>query len=238
MRVIILDTETTGLSPKSGDRIIEIGCIEMISHRITGNTFHTYINPERDVPAKSTEITGLTSEFLKPFPIFSKIVDPFLEFISDSPLVIHNATFDMNFINAELGWLNKELIPNTRAIDTLQMARKKFPGAPASLNALCKRFDIDLSRREKHGALLDAELLCEVYIELMGGRQKTLSQAMSMNTESVIQKNVFEIYTKHSEDILIFPSRSFTISKEEELAHEQFINTLKNPMWTKYKNAK
>ncbi|MES2608530.1 MAG: DNA polymerase III subunit epsilon [Pseudomonadota bacterium] len=221
MREILLDTETTGLSPAQGHRIVEIGCIELMHKKPTGNTFHQYINPQRDVPAKSTEITGLTEAFLKPFPFFSQIVDKFLDFIGDDMLVIHNAPFDMSFLNAELEWAKKPILLKTRATDTLIMARKKFPGSPASLDALCKRFDIDLSKRDKHGALLDAELLYHVYIELLGGRQRTLA----FELESIIE-------TAHThKSVIDFPKRSFSVSEEEEALHKDFIATLQNTSW-------
>lgn len=223
MREIILDTETTGLSPAQGHRVIEIGCLELLHQRPTGRTFHTYINPQRDVPAKSTEITGLTAEFLKPFPIFTQIVDDFLAFIGDDTLVIHNATFDMAFLNAELSWAKKSILPMTRAKDTLLMARKKFPGSPASLDALCKRFEIDLSKRDKHGALLDAELLCHVYIELLGGRQRTLG------FDSVVI-DVPENVTV-APIAVNFPQRQFSLSAAEEESHRVFVNTLPNALW-------
>jgi len=221
MREIILDTETTGLSPAQGHRIVEIGCIELVHKKPTGNTFHQYINPQRDVPARSTEITGLTEEFLRPFPAFAQIVDTFLEFIADDMLVIHNAPFDMSFLNAELGWAKKTILPKTRATDTLIMARKKFPGSPASLDALCKRFEIDLSKRNKHGALLDAELLYYVYVELLGGRQRTLAFELESITEM-----------QHADkSVVSFPSRSFSVSSEEEALHNEFIATLTGTRW-------
>ncbi len=223
MREIILDTETTGLSPTQGHRIVEIGCLELLHQRPTGRTFHTYINPQRDVPAKSTEITGLTEEFLKPFPIFTQIVDDFLAFIGDDVLVIHNAAFDMAFLNAELEWAKKPTLPMTRAKDTLLMARKKFPGSPASLDALCKRFAIDLSKRDKHGALLDAELLCHVYIELLGGRQKTLG----FDAAAAVAPVVISV-APHAVN---FPRRQFSVSAEEEALHRAFVETLPNALW-------
>ena len=221
MREILLDTETTGLSPAQGHRIVEIGCIELVHKKPTGNTFHQYINPQRDIPAKSTEITGLTEAFLKPFPFFGQIVDKFLDFIGDDMLVIHNAPFDMSFLNAELEWAKKPILHKTRATDTLVMARKKFPGSPASLDALCKRFNIDLSKRDKHGALLDAELLYHVYIELLGGRQRTLA----FELESAIET------AEAHQSVVNFPKRAFTVSKEEEDLNKDFIATLQNAAW-------
>jgi DNA polymerase III subunit epsilon len=174
MREIVLDTETTGLSPANGDRIVEIGAVELINHIPTGEVFHVFINPERDMPKEAEAVHGISSAMLKDKPVFKAIAKEFLQFIGDAPLVIHNADFDMEFLNAELSYLQLATLPPERAIDTVRMARKKFPMAPASLDALCKRFGIDNSKRVKHGALLDAELLAEVYLELIGGRQTAL----------------------------------------------------------------
>jgi len=176
MREIVLDTETTGLEPAQGHRIIEIGCLELRNRTPTGARYHAYINPERDVPEESQRITNLSTEFLLDKPVFADVVDGFLEFIGDSALVIHNAEFDLKFLNAEFARVKKPKILSERAVDTLQIARRRFPGAPASLDALCRRFDIALEdRRAKgHGALLDAELLAQVYLELSGGRQPGL----------------------------------------------------------------
>ena len=171
MREIVLDTETTGLDPATGDRIVEIGAIELWNHLPTGKTFHKYLNPERNMPEEALAVHGLTEEFLRDKPVFSQIADDFLAFIKDSKLIIHNASFDMKFINAELALVEKTRLPGNIAIDTLGIARKKFPGSPASLDALCRRFNIDNSARTMHGALLDSEILAEVYLELIGGRQ-------------------------------------------------------------------
>jgi DNA polymerase-3 subunit epsilon len=171
MREIVLDTETTGFDPESGDRIVEIGAVELMGHVPTGNTYHQYINPERDMPQEAFEVHGLSEEFLRDKPVFAQIAKDFLDFVGDAKLVIHNASFDMKFLNAELGWLNLPRLPMDQAIDTLMIARKKFPGSPASLDALCRRFGIDNSARTLHGALLDSEILAEVYLELIGGRQ-------------------------------------------------------------------
>lgn len=221
MREIILDTETTGLSPDQGHRITEIGCIELINKKATGRTYHQYINPQRDIPAKATEITGLTAEFLKPFPVFSQIVDAFLDFIADDQLVIHNASFDMTFLNAELSWASKIPLLKTRALDTLLMARKKFPGSPASLDALCKRFEIDLSKRDKHGALLDAELLYYVYIELLGGRQRSLGFEIEQSAEPIYAAQALANFAK----------RVFPISIEEDQLHKEFVATIVGSRW-------
>ena len=176
MREIVLDTETTGLEPSQGHRIIEIGCLELSNRTPTGRRFHTYLNPERDVPEESRRITGLTTEFLVDKPKFADAVEGFLAFIADSPLVIHNAEFDLKFLNAEFKRVDKPRIELARATDTMMIARRRFPGSPASLDALCKRFNIDLEERRAkgHGALLDAELLAQVYLELSGGRQPGL----------------------------------------------------------------
>ena len=175
MREIVLDTETTGFDPNEGDRIVEIGCIELINHIPTENVFHRYINPERDMPESAFKVHGLSEEFLRGHKVIAEEIDEFLEFIGESKLVIHNAQFDMKFLNAELARLNRPTLPMTQSIDTVSMARRKFPGAQANLDALCRRFGIDNSARTKHGALLDAELLAEVYLELIGGRQRGLS---------------------------------------------------------------
>jgi len=175
MREIVLDTETTGFDPDKGDRIVEIGALELFHHLPTGKSFHQYINPERDMPQSAFEVHGLSQEFLSDKPLFATVADAFLEFAGDAPLVIHNAAFDMKFLNAELGWTGREKLPMGRAIDTLLIARRKYPGAPASLDALCRRFGVDLGERTLHGALLDAQLLAEVYLELVGGREPGLT---------------------------------------------------------------
>ncbi|MBN4046586.1 DNA polymerase III subunit epsilon [bacterium AH-315-P15] len=177
MREIVLDTETTGFDPDSGDRIVEIGALELRHHVPTGKSFHEYINPERDMPQGAFEVHGLSQEFLSDKPLFTEIADGFLEFAGDAPLVIHNASFDMKFLNAELRLSNREPLALGRAIDTLLIARRKYPGAPASLDALCKRFGVDASGRTLHGALLDAQLLAGVYLELIGGREPGLTLA-------------------------------------------------------------
>jgi DNA polymerase-3 subunit epsilon len=174
MREIVLDTETTGFDPEQGDRIVEIGAVELVNHMPTGRTYHQYVNPERAMPEDAFKVHGLGDEFLRDFPVFAAVGQAFLDFAGDARLVIHNAAFDMKFLNAELGWCRLPRLPDDRAIDTLAIARAKFPGAPASLDALCRRFGIDNSRRTRHGALLDSEILAEVYLELIGGRQPGL----------------------------------------------------------------
>ncbi|KNG93705.1 DNA polymerase III subunit epsilon [Pseudaestuariivita atlantica] len=171
MREIVLDTETTGFDPEQGDRIVEIGGVELLNHLPTGRTYHQYINPERSMPNEAFEVHGLGDEFLSDKPKFAEVGQAFLDFVGDAKLVIHNAAFDMKFLNAELGWMKLPHLPWEQAIDTLAIARKKFPGSPASLDALCRRFGIDNSSRTLHGALLDSEILAEVYLELIGGRQ-------------------------------------------------------------------
>lgn len=173
-REIVFDTETTGLNPLGGDRLVEIGCVEMMNHVPTGRTFHVYINPERDMPEAAFAVHGLSSEFLSDKPLFAAVAADFVAFIADARLVAHNAAFDAGFINAELGRLGYPPLAPERIVDTLALARKKHPFAPASLDALCQRYGIDNSRRVKHGALLDAEILADVYVELLGGRQTRL----------------------------------------------------------------
>ena len=175
MREIVLDTETTGLDPLRGDRIVEIGCVELINHILTGRDWHEYINPERDMPEEAFRVHGLSEGFLSGKPVFADVVDAFVEFIADARLVIHNASFDMAFLNAELERAGRKTLPNEQAIDTLMLARRRYPGGPNSLDQLCVRYGIDNSKRTKHGALLDSELLAEVYIELLGGKQAALT---------------------------------------------------------------
>lgn len=174
MREIVLDTETTGFEPGEGDRIVEIGAVELWNHLPTGKVYHQYINPERAMPQSAFEVHGLGDDFLRDKPVFGAVGQAFLDFVGDAKLVIHNAAFDMKFLNAELGWVNLPRLPWEQAIDTLAIARRKFPGSPASLDALCRRFGVDNTAREKHGALLDSEILAEVYLELIGGRQPDL----------------------------------------------------------------
>lgn len=226
MREIALDTETTGLDPYSGHRVVEIGCVEMINHIATGNVFHTYLNPERDMPAEAERVHGISQAFLQDKPLFKAVAKSFLSFIGDSTLVIHNAAFDLKFLNAELERENLPLIDASRAIDTVIMARKKFPGQPASLDALCKRFNIDLSRRTKHGALLDAELLADVYLELHGGRQS----AMLLKKEEEEEEQA-EQATVGFRGHTSIPERHFPASAEEKAAHKALLDKMKNPLW-------
>lgn len=186
MREIVLDTETTGFEPSEGHRIVEIGAVELFNHLPTGKTYHQYINPERPMPKEAFEVHGLGDDFLKDKPLFQAIGRAFLDFVGDAQMVIHNAAFDMKFLNFELERAGLPVLPNSRATDTLMIARRKFPGSPASLDALCRRFGVDNSAREKHGALLDSEILAEVYLELIGGRQPDfmLGSASGANKQS------------------------------------------------------
>jgi DNA polymerase-3 subunit epsilon len=177
MREIVFDTETTGFEPGDGHRIVEIGCVELMDHFPTGRTLQFYLNPERDIPIETQKVHGLSAEFLADKPLFADVADAFLEFLGDAPLVIHNASFDIKFINAELNRIGRKPIPLARAIDTIEIAKRKVPGARYSLDELCKRFGVDLSARTKHGALLDAQLTAEIYLELIGGRQRGLMLA-------------------------------------------------------------
>lgn len=221
MREVVLDTETTGLSHKDGHRIIEIGCVELLHRVPTGKTYHTYINPERDVSAGASAVSGLTYDFLKDFSPFASIASEFYQFIQESTLVIHNANFDIGFINAEFSRLEIPHLRVSDAIDTVIISRKKFPGQPANLDALCKRFNIDLSKRTKHGALVDAQLLADVYIELMGGRQAHLfKQDESEENPLVVHKQFRE-------------PRTFAVNQNEFQEHEEFLKLLKDPLWKK-----
>lgn len=192
MREIILDTETTGLDPAQGHRIVEIGAIELVNHIPSGKRYHVYIDPGRDMPAEAEAVHGLSTTFLKGKPLFAAIVDELLEFIADAPLVMHNANFDLGFLNWELTAVKRAQLPPERIVDTLMLARKRHPMGPNSLDALCKRYGIDNSRRDKHGALLDAELLAEVYLELTGGRQSalTLATAAAIERRAVARQRV------------------------------------------------
>lgn len=226
MREIVLDTETTGLDPAAGHRIIEIGCVELINYIPTGKVYHTYVNPQRDVPLEASAISGIKTDFLKPFPIFDKIVDDFLSFLGDDRLVIHNASFDLKFLNAEFERLNHPLFPDHRAIDTLKIARSKFPGSPASLDALCRRFQIDLSSRTKHGALVDSELLAKVYLELVGGRQTSLSLGgYPAQTKTSTKDDLIKILRNHREP------RPHQPTEEELAAHKELAGRIKGSLW-------
>jgi DNA polymerase-3 subunit epsilon len=232
MRQIVLDTETTGLDPLRGDRLVEIGCIEIYNRMPTGQTFHRYINPERDMPAEAFAVHGLSAEFLAGKPLFHEVVEEFLEFIADAPLVIHNASFDISFINAELDRIKRQVIARERLVDTLLLARRKHPGVSNRLDDLCARYAIDNSRRTKHGALLDAELLAEVYIDLIGARQSQLILA-SETPESRAGRTGGEMARRQRETPL--PVR---ITDSDREAHRAFIATLGDkPIWNEFLGA-
>ncbi|GGA18707.1 DNA polymerase III subunit epsilon [Neptunicoccus cionae] len=220
MREIVMDTETTGLDPRTGDRIVEIGGVELWNHLPTGKTYHQYINPERDMPQEAFDVHGLSIDFLRDKPVFAKIAQEFLDFVGDAKLVIHNAAFDMKFLNAELGWLNMAQLPYSQAIDTLDIARRKFPGAQNSLDALCRRFGIT-TERALHGALLDSEILAEVYLELIGGRQPDFALGIVGGTDSD---------KAGSASNWTVPARPKTlpprITEAEKDNHDAFIKTL------------
>lgn len=188
MREIVLDTETTGLEPDQGHRIVEIGAVELADHLPTGRTFHRYVNPQRPMPREAQAVHGLGDDFLRDKPLFAAVAAELLDFIAEAPLVIHNAGFDIAFLNAELGRLGHPPLPTTRCVNTLDLARRRFPGAQASLDALCKRFGIDCAARTLHGALLDSQLLAEVYLELLGGRQQDLSLSVGASTAAAGRK--------------------------------------------------
>ncbi len=223
MREIVLDTETTGLDPKSGHRVVEIGCVELVNHIATANSFWVYINPERDMPEEAFKVHGLSEEFLSDKPKFAEIADAFLEFVADDPLIIHNADFDMGFLNAELKACGKPGLEMGRAVDTVRMTRQKFPGAPASLDALCRRFQIDNSNRELHGALLDARLLAEVYLELIGGRQQGLELANEAAAKSEAASAAQPRQRREP--------RPHAASAEELAEHQAFMEKLSEPVW-------
>lgn len=226
VREIVLDTETTGLDPSAGHRVIEIGCVELLNHVRTGRTFHTYVNPERDMPTEAERVHGITAAFLADKPRFGEIAADFSAFIGGDTLVIHNAAFDVKFLNAELGRLDGALIENRRVVDTLDIARRRFPGAAASLDSLCRRFGVDLSGRTLHGALLDAELLACVYLELLGGREPALlledKAGQGLNGEPVVYAPI-----RPRPD-----ARPILLTPEERAAHAAFLQALPVPaLW-------
>ena len=219
MREIVFDTETTGIMPGDGHRIVELGAVEMVNRVVTGRTFHTYIDPERPMPKDAQAVHGLSTAFLTGQPVFEMVINDFLGFIEDSPLVAHNATFDMEFLNWELKRARLPIIPHSRAIDTLELSRRINPGAKHTLDALCGRYGIDLSGRTKHGALVDAELLARVYVELTGGRQIGFDLAADAAVEHLPVERVN------------FGIRHHVALPEELEAHESFIASLKDPVW-------
>ena len=229
---IVLDTETTGMDPFDGHRLIEIGCVEIENHLPTGRTLQLYINPERDIPAEATAVHGITEEFVADKPTFSEVYTEFIDFIGDSKIVIHNAEFDMKFLNWELKNVGHAGLKWSRVIDTLAMARKKFPGSPANLDALCRRFEIDNSGRTYHGALLDSELLAEVYLELLGGRQHGMGLADTNIAKSPAHKNSDAQILKKKRPMR--DPRPHTASKEELIAHQKLREQLGDKaLWNK-----
>jgi DNA polymerase-3 subunit epsilon len=238
MREICLDIETTGLEPRSGHKIIEIACVELIDKVKTGNNFHSFVNPRRDVPDEAFRIHGISTEFLQDKPIFDHVASKFLEFISDSVVIIHNAAFDTKFLNHELKILNLEPMNMSLVVDSLLMARAKFPGAQNSLDGLCKRFNIDLSKRTKHGALLDAELLADVYIELLGGVQATIFEISNNSSKNFSNKftdnnnSIKQDYVPNKSNFLNLKKRDFTLSQEDTKLHQEFITSnFKTNLW-------
>ncbi len=227
MREISLDTETTGLSFANGDRITEIGCVEIVDKKITGREFHLYINPERELSAQASEISGLTYDFLRNYKKFDEIADEFLDFVNDSRLVIHNAPFDIGFLNFELQRAGKKLIEPRNVVDTLVMAKEKFPGSPATLDALCRRFSVDASARTKHGALIDADLLAKVYLHM---------------SVEMLQRNLFGELTGMVETVAevaaprvqVFVQRDFSPTQDEKDLHTEFLKKIKNPIWDRF----
>lgn len=219
MREIVFDTETTGIMPGDGHRVVEIGALEMVGKVLTGRSFHTYVDPCRPMPKDAQGVHGLSSDFLTGQPIFEAVVDEFLAFIEDSPLVAHNAVFDFGFVNYELRRCGMKMLPDSRMVCTLEMSRKKHPGAKHTLDALCNRYGVDLSARTKHGALLDAELLARVYVELCGGRQIGFDLAAEPEAEAAAPVRE------------LLAARAFAASDAELLRHAAFVATLKDPVW-------
>jgi DNA polymerase-3 subunit epsilon len=230
VREIVLDTETTGVDAANGDRIVEIGCVELLNHIPTGRTWHIYLNPERSMPAGALQVHGLTDEFLKDKPLFAEVVGDFLAFVDGARLVAHNAQFDAAFLDAELGRLGRPPLDMDRVVDSLALARRKHPGAPNSLDALCARYGIDNSRRTKHGALLDAEILAEVYIELIGGKQADLGLG------SIVMRRPDEVGGTARRERMIRPvPLKPRLTEEERAAHAAFLRTLGDAaIWRQY----
>lgn len=228
MRELVLDTETTGFDPEQGDRIVEIGAVELMNKMPTGRTYHQYINPERAMPQEAFEVHGLGDDFLRDKPVFKQIAQEFRDFIGNDVMVIHNASFDMKFMNAELGWVGLPIFPMDQALDTLAIARKRFPGSPASLDALCRRFGIDNSNRTLHGALLDSEILAEVYLELVGGRQPGLTLALNAGNSQTADGSDWRPSARPTP----LPSR---ITQAEAKAHADFVEKMgEGALWNKF----
>lgn len=226
MREIIFDTETTGLDPQSGDRMVEIGCVEMVNRVETGSTFHAYFNPERSMPSAAEAVHGLSDAFLANKPLFAQQASELLEFLGDSPLVAHNAGFDIGFLNRELELCGMDPVSRERMVDTVALARVRHPGAKLSLDALCTRYGIDRSHRTKHGALLDAELLAQVYVELLGGRQIGLELAAETHETIAVAADPV------SRQRQFRPPRPHNASEAELAAHAEFLKTIESPLWS------
>ncbi len=234
IREVVLDTETTGLDYEDGHRLVEIGIIELENHVPTGNHFHYYLNPERDSDYKAEQVHGLSSEFLKNKPKFCDIIDEFFEFISDSVIIIHNASFDMGFINSEISKCNRMKLNDNLIIDTLELAKEKFPGQSVSLDSLCRKYNIDLSNRKIHGALKDAKLLASVYLELIGGRQSKLefdNQNISLNN-TILDNNTVDIIDYYK-DIPLKAINNVDLDKEDYKMHKDSMKNIKNSIWKK-----
>jgi DNA polymerase-3 subunit epsilon len=231
MREIVFDTETTGLSPLNGDRIVEIGCVEMVNRCETGRTFHSYFNPGRPMPSEAEAVHGLTDRFLSDKPAFTDVCAQLVDFIGDSPMIAHNAAFDFGFINHELGACGRPGVCTSRMICTLVLARQKFPGAKHSLDALCTRFGVDRSQRLKHGALLDAQLLAQVYVELTGGRQIGLTLVAELIDEAAIREALSG--TPSPSPVMVRPARPHAPSEAELARHAAFLATIKDPIWNR-----
>lgn len=228
MREIILDTETTGLDPYDGHRVVEIGCVELVNSIATGRTWHCYLNPERDVPDQAYAVHGLSADFLRDKPLFSEKADDFLGFIESAMLVMHNATFDFGFLNAELERIARPLLTWDRVVDTLALARRRHPGSPSSLDALCRRYGIDLSERDLHGALLDCRLLASVYVELVGGHQARLELAPNGAQAAILQAQEMAVRPRPAP---LAPR----LSPAEREAHRAFVATLgTEALWLRY----
>jgi DNA polymerase-3 subunit epsilon len=231
LREIVIDTETTGLDPANGDRLIELGCIEIVNRIPTGREFHRYLNPERDIHRDAMEVHGLTGDFLKDKPLFKDVADDLLAFLGEAPLVAHNASFDLGFINAELERSGRPPLGSDRVVDTLTLARRRHPAGPNSLDALCKRYGIDLSQRSKHGALLDSMLLANVYVELLGERQATLGLGGQVGPETSAQARLAAARQRPQP----LPPR---LTAEAEQAHRAFVKTLgAKALWLRYTDA-
>lgn len=232
MREIVLDTETTGLDPETGDRVVEIGCLELINHVPTGRTLHHYFNPMRDMPEEAFRVHGLSAEFLSGHPTFDVLVEEVLEFLGDATLVIHNASFDMKFLNKELELVGRPPIPMDRALDTVALARRKYPGAQVNLDALCRRFEIDNSNRDLHGALIDADLLASVYLELIGGRQPDLMAPPAEDGASAAGQTGGVRMIDRIERTFRQP-RPHAPTADEAAAHAAFLEKLSDPLWNR-----